>query len=61
PLRFHPVSRHDGVLSVFRGYTADELRTLVRQAVGRDPVARTRMGWRVTASWTPAPALCAHG
>ncbi|MCU0636110.1 MAG: methyltransferase domain-containing protein [Gemmatimonadaceae bacterium] len=53
PLRFHPVSRHDGVLSVFRGYTADELRALVTHAVGREPVARTRPGWRVTASWSP--------
>jgi hypothetical protein len=55
PLRFHPVSRHDGVLSVFRGYTSDELRSLVVAAIGLEPVARRRRGWRVTATWTPLP------
>ena len=29
PLGFHPVSRHDGVVSIMRGYTSDELRRLV--------------------------------
>jgi SAM-dependent methyltransferase len=61
PLRFHPMSRHDGVLSVFRGYTADELRALVRAATGRDPVARRRRGWRVTASWAPVSSGALHG
>lgn len=56
PLRFHPVSRHDGVVSIMRGYTADELRHLVTCAVGREPVVRQRMGWRVTASWRPDAA-----
>ena len=53
PLRFHPVSRHDGVVSVLRGYTKAELRELVRTAIGRSPRVRTRMGFRVTASWSP--------
>jgi SAM-dependent methyltransferase len=61
PLRFHPVSRHDGVLSVFRGYTTDELRLLVTSAIGRAPAARRRRGWRVTASWAPAVAGVLHG
>jgi SAM-dependent methyltransferase len=61
PLRFHPVSRHDGVLSVFRGYTADELRLLVSSATGQAPLARRRLGWRVTASWTPVLAGGIHG
>ena len=55
PLAFHPVTRHDGVLSVLRGFTAGELRALVRHAVGRAAEVRSRLGWRVTAAWTPAP------
>jgi 2-polyprenyl-3-methyl-5-hydroxy-6-metoxy-1,4-benzoquinol methylase len=53
PLRFHPVSRHDGVVSVLRGFTADELRTLVRAAVGITPAVRVRPGFRITACWKP--------
>ena len=53
PLRFHPVSRHDGVVSVMRGYTTRELARLVASAIGRAPVVRRRIGWRVTASWCP--------
>lgn len=54
PLRFHPVSRHDGVLSVMRGFTAEELGLLVRAATGRDAETRRRAGFRVTASWSVA-------
>ena len=54
PLRFHPVSRHDGVLSVLRGFTRRELGGLVRCAVGQHADVRYRLGFRVTASWTPA-------
>ena len=53
PLRFHPVSRHDGVLSVLRGFTAGEVSAHVVRATGTAPVVRRRLGWRVTASWTP--------
>lgn len=53
PLRFHPVSRHDGVVSVLRGYTTGELRDLVRAVIGRGPRVRARRGFRVTASWSP--------
>ena len=53
PLGFHPVSRHDGVVSVMRGYTTDELRRLVTRAIGRTPTVRRRIGWRVTATWHP--------
>ena len=56
PLGFHPVSRHDGVLSVLRGFTARELRALVREATGVDPDVRHRLGWRVVASWRPPAA-----
>lgn len=55
-LRFHPVTRHDGVLSVFRGFTAGELVAHVRAAApdARDLRVRHRLGWRVVASWQPA-------
>ena len=55
PLRFHAVSRHDGVVSVLRGFTAEELTDTVRQAVPRAPTVRKRRGFRVTASWSPSP------
>jgi SAM-dependent methyltransferase len=53
PLRFHPVSRHDGVVSVLRGFTPHELGEAVRSAVGVMPRVRRHRGFRVTASWTP--------
>lgn len=53
-LGFHPVSRHDGVLSVLRGYRAPELDQLVRSAVGVAPEVRDRAGFRVTAAWSPS-------
>ena len=53
-LRFHPVTRHDGVVSVLRGFTAAELRALIRQAVGADPSIEHGMFWRLTAVWPKA-------
>ncbi|MFN2399080.1 MAG: methyltransferase domain-containing protein [Gemmatimonadaceae bacterium] len=53
PLRFHPVSRHDGVVSVLRGFTTSDLRELVREALGQTPVVRRRRGFRTTAVWRP--------
>jgi 2-polyprenyl-3-methyl-5-hydroxy-6-metoxy-1,4-benzoquinol methylase len=53
PLRFHPVSRHDGVVSVLRGFTRAELRELVHTATGRMPCVHDRMGFRVAAVWRP--------
>ena len=53
PLRFHPVSRHDGVVSVMRGFTPGELAELVIAAIGRPARVRRRIGFRVTTSWTP--------
>ena len=53
-LGFHPVSRHDGVLSVLRGYRAPELARLVQRTVGATPVARDQRGFRVTATWEPS-------
>jgi SAM-dependent methyltransferase len=56
PLGFHPVTRHDGVVSVFRGFQADELSELVRHATGVAPQVKRRLGFRLVASWTPRPA-----
>jgi len=55
PLGFHPVSRHDGVLSILRGYTAPELSHAVHHAVGVRPAVQHRLGWRVTAHWSRTP------
>lgn len=57
PLGFHAHSRHDGVLSVMRGFTARELGALITQAVHRPAASRRRAGFRVTAHWTPTPKL----
>jgi hypothetical protein len=54
PLRFHRITRHDGVVSVLRGFTANDLNRLVRQATGVTPVVERHLGWRLTARWTPA-------
>ena len=53
PLRFHAVSRHDGVVSVMRGFTPEELVDTVREAVARPATARQRRLFRVTTSWAP--------
>ena len=53
PLRFHPISRHDGMVSVLRGFTAAELERGVRAATGVLPEVRRRPGFRLTASWAP--------
>ncbi|HXD49436.1 MAG TPA: methyltransferase domain-containing protein [Gemmatimonadaceae bacterium] len=56
PLRFHPVTRHDGTVSVMRGFTASELQRIVRAGAGVEPVVRRRLGYRLTARWTPRRA-----
>jgi hypothetical protein len=54
PLRFHPVSRHDGVVSILRGFTAEELNDLIRRAVGCVPRVSTHPMFRILASWSKA-------
>jgi 2-polyprenyl-3-methyl-5-hydroxy-6-metoxy-1,4-benzoquinol methylase len=54
PLRFHAVSRHDGVVSVLRGFTPEELSDTVNEAVAKKPLVRKRRVFRITASWAPA-------
>ena len=54
PLGFHAVTRHDGVTSVLRGFTARELRAHAER-IGRRATVRRHIGFRLTASWTPSP------
>ena len=54
PLGFHHVSRHDGAVSVLRGFTAPELREHVTRSTGRDAAVRRHLGFRLTATWSPA-------
>jgi SAM-dependent methyltransferase len=53
PLRFHPVTRHDGVVSVMRGFTPRELADTIHDAIGIRPHVHQRIGFRVTTHWTP--------
>ena len=53
PLGFHPVSRHDGVVSVMRGFLPVELANLVERATGQRPQVNRRLGFRLTTSWNP--------
>jgi 2-polyprenyl-3-methyl-5-hydroxy-6-metoxy-1,4-benzoquinol methylase len=53
PMRFHPATRRDGVISVLRGFTDDELRRRCAEA-GVDATVRRHPGWELTASWRPA-------
>jgi 2-polyprenyl-3-methyl-5-hydroxy-6-metoxy-1,4-benzoquinol methylase len=53
PLRFNTVSRHDGVVSVMRGFLPIEVADLVQRATGQRPPVHRRLGFRVTTSWTP--------
>ncbi len=50
PLGFGAVTRHDAVVSLRRGYTREELNSLLL-AAGAPPVARYRPGFRVVAAW----------
>jgi SAM-dependent methyltransferase len=51
PLGFHPVTRHDGFISVLRGFTTAELSEHVLAALGRRAEVRRHIGFRITASW----------
>jgi ubiquinone/menaquinone biosynthesis C-methylase UbiE len=52
-LGFHPVSRHDGIVSILRGFTQDDLAELVTRATGCHVVASRAPGFRVVAVWSP--------
>ena len=51
PLGFHPVSRHDGVVSVMRGFAGHELYALIERAIGVKPAVQRHAAFRVTAAW----------
>ena len=53
-LGFHPITRHDGRLSVLRGFTEGELGGMVVAATGVQPAIRRRLGYRLTVSWSPS-------
>ena len=50
-LRFPAITRADGVTSVMRGFTDDELSRLVLEATGVRPSVRRTSFWRLTATW----------
>ena len=50
-LRFHEVTRVDGMTSVLRGFQPSELEALVRSATGISPTVRRGAFWRLTARW----------
>ncbi len=54
-LGFHPVTRHDGVVSVMRGFTPSELESMVRETTGVQPAMRRSPMWRVSATWQARP------
>lgn len=45
--RSHPVTRHDGPLSVLRAFTPDEMRSLARDAGLRNPSVRRHLLYRL--------------
>ena len=52
PMQLHPVTRRDGVISVFRGFSGSELRDI---CAGAGIAARVKRhpGWCLTAAWQP--------
>ncbi|HEU4994335.1 MAG TPA: methyltransferase domain-containing protein [Gemmatimonadaceae bacterium] len=50
-LHFHKVSQRDGVTSVMRGFTVEELRSLVLRGAGVEPIVRRGLFWRLSATW----------
>lgn len=52
-LGFHRVTRHDGFVSVLRGFTVDELARHVLVATGQPAYVRRHLGYRLTATWRP--------
>jgi SAM-dependent methyltransferase len=52
PLGFHPITRHDSVASVLKGFMPHELHALLSNATDRDVAVATRPAFRVTARWS---------
>jgi SAM-dependent methyltransferase len=55
PMRLHPVTRRDGVISVFRGFSDAELRARCTDA-GVTARIKRHPGWCLTAAWQPGGA-----
>jgi len=53
-MRFHPVTRRDAVISVFRGFTPAELRRTCA-AAGVNATVRGHVGYCLTAAWAARP------
>jgi ubiquinone/menaquinone biosynthesis C-methylase UbiE len=51
--RFHRITRHDGMVSVSRGFTDQELSGLIRSATKATPTVSRRVAFRLTARWSP--------
>ncbi|MFL5616761.1 MAG: methyltransferase domain-containing protein [Gemmatimonadaceae bacterium] len=56
PLGFHRVTRHDGFVSVLRGFTVEEVARHVLAATGQRAEVRRHLGYRITATWRPRAA-----
>ena len=54
-LGFHAVSRHDGAVSVLRGFTMRDLADHVHRSTGQVATVRRHLGYRLTATWLPSP------
>lgn len=52
PMHLHPVTRRDGVISVFRGFSGSELRAVCAGA-GIAAIIKRHPGWCLTAAWQP--------
>jgi hypothetical protein len=55
PMQFHPATRRDGVISVFRGFSGPELRGICA-AAGVQAAVKRHVGWSLTAAWRPREA-----
>lgn len=54
-LRFHAITVGDGLQSIRRGFTPDELDRLVWETTGAHPTIRRASFWRLTATWRKSP------
>ena len=50
-LRLHQVTRHDGQVSLRRGFTHSELKHIIDEAGIKDGLVHRRPGWRLVAYW----------
>ncbi len=52
-LAFHPISRHDGMLSILRGFTPGDLESLIHGVTGAEVSVARHWAFRLLASWRP--------